>query len=242
VELGAGDGQKTRILIRDLLSQDVEFRYVPVDISKETVDQLVDTMNRDFPGLSIESRVGDYFHMLADLSREYPSRKVVMFLGSNLGNFDYPQSISFLSQISSAMSADDLFFIGLDLKKDPEVIRKAYDDPHGYTRDFNLNLLSRMNRELGSNFNLDRFIHAPCYDPGSGAAKSYLVSTTDQEVYFPMTEETIFIHKWETIYTEMSQKYDLEMIQDLAETSGFRVIESFFDSQHYFVNSLWTKR
>ena len=212
VELGAGDGLKTRILIEDMLSEDINFRYIPVDISEEAVAQLVNTLQGQFPGLTVETRIGDYFHMLEDLSRDYPNRKVVMFLGSNLGNSNYKQSILFLDQLNRSMGEDDLLFIGLDLKKDPEVIRKAYNDPHGHTRDFNLNLLRRMNRELGANFEPDYFTHESIYDPGTGAAKSYLVSDRDQEVYFSATDESICFRKGENIYTEMSQKYDLEMI------------------------------
>lgn len=239
VELGAGDGKKTRILIRSLLDEQVNFRYIPVDISEEAVVQLEDSMRQQFPELSMETRIGDYFHMIENLSREYPNRKVLMFLGSNLGNFNREQSISFLSKLNLAMSDDDLFFIGLDLKKDPEVIRNAYDDPHGHTRDFNLNLLKRMNRELGADFNPDHFLHAPYYDPETGTAKSYLVSTRDQSVRLTDVDDTIHFRKWETIYTEMSQKYDMEMIHDLANASGFRVVKNLFDRREYFVNSLW---
>jgi len=242
VELGAGDGQKTRILIEDLLSENINFRYIPVDISEEAVSQLVDVMQGRFPNLAIETRIGDYFHMLENLSRDYPNRKVVMFLGSNLGNFNYKQSITFLEKIHKAMGDDDMLFIGLDLKKDPEVIRKAYNDPHGYTRAFNLNLLKRMNRELGADFNTDHFTHEPCYNPGTGAVKSYLVSTREQEVYIAAIDETISFRQWETIYTERSQKYDMKMIRKMAEVSGFRVAENFFDNRNFFVNSLWKKQ
>jgi L-histidine N-alpha-methyltransferase len=241
VELGAGDGAKTKILIQDLLEEKVNFRYIPVDISEDAVVQLAGAMKQQFPELILEPRIGDYFHMIENLSKEYPNRKVLMFLGSNLGNFDLPQSIRFLKGIRQAMRDDDLFFIGLDLKKDPEVIRKAYNDSQGFTREFNLNLLTRFNRELGANFNLDGFIHAPIYDPQSGTAKSFLVSTRDQEVQFSKTDESISFKQWETIQTEISQKYDLTMIEELANASGFQVVEHFFDSRHFFVNSLWRK-
>ena len=241
VELGAGDGAKTKILIEDLISEKVNFRYIPVDISEDAVVQLAGAMKQKFPDLTLEPRIGDYFHMIENLSREYPNRKVIMFLGSNLGNFDHQQSISFLTGISQVMSDDDLFFIGLDLKKDPEVIRKAYDDSQGLTREFNLNLLTRFNRELGANFDLKGFMHAPLYDPQRGTAMSFLVSTRDQVVRFAVTDESISLKQWETIQTELSQKYDLAMIEALAEASGFQVVENFFDSRHYFVNSLWRK-
>lgn len=240
VELGAGDGQKTTILIEELLSQQINFRYIPVDISEEAVSQLEGTMHRRFPDLNIETRVGDYFQMLEDLSRDYPNRKVVMFLGSNLGNFNSDQSIKFLTQLRQSMGEDDQLFIGLDLKKDPSVILNAYNDPSGYTRDFNLNLLYRMNRELGADFQPGHFIHHAVYDAESGAAKSYLVSAKDQEVLFSCVGETISFQKGESIQTERSQKYNMEMIVDLAETSGFRVVNNFYDRRHFFVNSLWS--
>ena len=241
VELGAGDGMKTRILISELLERRVQFRYIPVDISEEAVVQLAGAMKQQFPELSLEPRIGDYFHMIEDLSKVYPNRKVVMFLGSNLGNYNYQESLGFLGKLNSAMSEDDLLFIGLDLKKDPGVIRNAYNDPHGHTRDFNLNLLHRMNREFGADFDTTGFLHSPVYDPATGTARSYLVSTKDQEVNFSGLEETIQFRKWEPIFTEMSQKYDLEMIADLAGSSGFQVVSHFFDDREYFVNSLWKK-
>jgi dimethylhistidine N-methyltransferase len=239
VELGAGDGAKTRILIEELLSKETHFRYIPIDISEDAVLQLAGAMKLKFPDLKLEPRIGDYFHMLENLSHEYPNRKVLMFLGSNLGNFDYRQSISFLSGLRKVMSEGDLFFIGLDLIKDQEIIRKAYNDPHGYTRDFNLNLLHRFNRELGADFDTNAFIHAPRYDPESGTASSSLVSTKDQSVFFQESQETIFFKEGEAIHTEISQKYDLDTINELAAASGFEVARNFFDSRRYFVSSLW---
>jgi len=241
VELGAGDGAKTRILIEDLLSEKINFRYIPVDISEDAVVQLAGSMKQQFPALNLDPRIGDYFHMIEDLSREYPNRKVLMFLGSNLGNFDYQQSISFLSGLNQVMSEDDLLFIGLDLKKDQEVIRKAYNDPHGYTREFNLNLLLRFNRELGANFDTDGFKHRPVYDPQSGTASSFLVSARDQEITFAEIDESIHFKQGEQILTEISQKYDLDMIEGLAEASGYEISKNFFDKRRYFVNSLWKK-
>ena len=241
VELGAGDGMKTKILISELFNREVPFRYIPVDISEEAVVQLAGAMKQQFPDLSLEPRIGDYFHMIEDLSKVCPNRKVVMFLGYNLGNYNRRESIDFLGKINQAMSADDLFFIGLDLKKDPEVIRKAYNDPHGHTRNFNLNLLHRMNSEFGADFDIPGFFHSPVYDPATGTAKSYLVSSRDQEVHFARLDETISFGKWEAIFTEMSQKYDLGMIEELAASSGFQVVNHFFDSRDYFVNSLWKK-
>lgn len=241
VELGAGDGKKTRILAKEFLNNNFHFRYIPIDISKGAIDELVSRMQGEIPEMIIEEKIGDYFDIIEDLSLHYPNKKVLMFLGSNLGNYNIDQSIDFLSKLNRAMTKNDLLFLGLDLKKDPKIIRDAYDDPHGYTSEFNLNLLRRFNRELGADFNTENFLHAPYYDPKSGVAKSFLVSKKDQKVHFSEIDETIHFRKWETIYTEMSQKYDEKMIRNLAEASGFELVENFFDSRDYFVNTLWKK-
>lgn len=241
VELGAGDGAKTRILLEYMFSNNVSFRYVPVDISEEANRQLTTHLRDRFPGIRIEEKTGDYFDMIGELSREYTNRKVIMFLGSNLGNYSNTESLDFLRKLSSMMTSRDKLFLGLDLKKDPEIIRKAYDDAAGHTRDFNLNLLERFNRELDADFDIRYFRHTPVYDPRTGAAKSYLVSTRDQVVRIPAIEKEIRFEKWEAIFTEMSQKYDLGLINKLAEGAGFVVEKNYFDNQHFFVNTLWTK-
>lgn len=241
VELGAGDGAKTRILLEYMYSNNISFRYVPVDISEEANRLLTNSLGNRFPGIRIEEKTGDYFDMLGELSREYTSRKVIMFLGSNLGNYSYSESVEFLKKVSSMMSSRDKLFLGLDLKKDPEIIRRAYDDATGHTRDFNLNLLERFNRELDADFNIRHFRHSPVYDPRTGTAKSYLVSTREQSVRFDAIDKEIHFENGEAIFTEMSQKYDLELIRLLAAEAGFVVEKNYFDTQHYFVNSLWSK-
>ncbi len=241
VELGAGDGAKTRILIKYMLDNNINFRYIPVDISADSNRKLTEDLNKRFNYLRIIEKTGDYFDMIEELSEEYKNRKIIMFLGSNLGNYNREQSIYFLNRLSGMMSKDDKLLIGLDLKKDPEVILKAYNDPHGHTRNFNLNLLERFNRELGADFDIANFKHVPVYDPLGGAAKSYIVSMKKQEVHFKTFDKHIKFEKWEPIYTEMSQKYDMDMISDFAESTGFTIEENFYDSRHYFVNSLWKK-
>lgn len=241
VELGAGDGAKTRILLEYMYENNVSSRYVPVDISEEANRLLTNNLRDRFPGIRIEEKTGDYFDMLGELSRQYTNRKVVMFLGSNLGNYSYTESVDFLKKLSSMMTSRDKLFLGLDLKKDPEVIRKAYDDAAGHTRDFNLNLLERFNRELDADFDIRHFRHSPVYDPRTGTARSYLVSTREQEVRIEAIGKEIYFGKWEAIYTEMSQKYDLDLIRKLATAAGFEVEKNYFDHQEYFVNTLWTK-
>ncbi len=239
VELGAGDGIKTRILLDYFLQQKAGLRYFPVDISEDAVTNIIVDLEKELPMLEVSGKVGDYFRLMEELSTINQTDKVLLFLGSNIGNYSEQQSVAFFEQLNAVMNPDDKLFIGFDLKKDPEVIIKAYNDPHGYTASFNLNLLRRINDELGGNFELLKFKHYEIYDPQTGTAKSYLVSQEKQAVYIRAIDKTIYFEKWEPVFMEMSQKYDLQMISTLANTSGFEIIRNFTDSRQYFINSLW---
>ncbi|MFO8130238.1 MAG: L-histidine N(alpha)-methyltransferase [Bacteroidales bacterium] len=239
LELGAGDGLKTKILLDDMIKRKTRFKYIPIDISQMALDILLLDLNRAFPGLRVVGKCGDYFEVMQEL-REYDNTpRVILFLGSNIGNFSHRESLQFLTQVAGVLNPGDKLFLGFDLKKDPEIILKAYNDPAGHTRKFNLNLLDRLNRELGANFNRDTFRHHPVYDPHSGAAKSYLMSIQDQTVRLEALGRDIHFYKWETIFTEISQKFDTTMIENLATETGFMVRKNFFDKRKYFVNSLW---
>ena len=239
VELGAGDGKKTRILLEYFLEQGSKIKYIPIDISEEAIAQLSARMIREIPGLDLEGKVGDYFNLMEEINSYDKTDKVLLFLGSNIGNFTEKESIEFLRHLHQVMNPGDKLFTGFDLKKDPEVILKAYNDPHGYTASFNLNLLRRINEELGADFELLKFMHKEVYDPVTGAAKSYLVSREKQTVTIRGLKKAYRFEQWEPIYMERSQKYDLKMIEDLAEKSGFAVVRNFTDSRQYFMNSLW---
>lgn len=239
VELGAGDGKKTRILLEYFLEQGSKIKYIPIDISEEAIQQLSRLMQKALPDLEFDGKIGDYFHLMEEISSFDKTDKVLLFLGSNIGNFTEEQSVKFLSHLRNVMNPGDKLFIGFDLKKDPDVILRAYNDPHGHTAAFNLNLLRRINDELGADFELLKFKHHEVYDPLTGTAKSYLVSREKQTVNIPGLKKTYRFEKWEPIFMERSQKYDLRMIDYLAEQSGFKVERNFTDSRHYFLNSLW---
>lgn len=239
VELGAGDGLKTKILLSHFLNCKADFKYTPVDISGEAVKNLVADLNYEIPGLQVNGRIGDYFELIRDFNVNGQAKRIILFLGSNIGNFNEQKSLDFLNRLRMVLNPQDQIFIGFDLKKDPEVILRAYNDPHGYTASFNLNLLRRINDELNGNFELLKFKHHEVYDPQNGTARSFLVSREKQSVFIGTLNKTIHFEKWETVFTEMSQKYDLQMINLLAEKSGFEVVRNYFDKRLYFVNSLW---
>lgn len=239
IELGAGDGTKTAVLIDYFLRQAADFTYSPIDISQKAVDSLTEKFRDRFPDLKMNARTGDYFRILETLKTESARPKIILFLGSNIGNFSRDASIEFFRNLCDVMTRQDLLFIGFDLQKDPRVILAAYDDADGVTAEFNLNLLSRINRELGGNFDLAKFSHYAVYRPTECAARSFLISREEQEVFIAHLDRTFHFRAWEPIFMEISQKYNTEMIEDLAQTSGFRVKQNFFDAPKYFVDSLW---
>jgi uncharacterized SAM-dependent methyltransferase len=189
----------------------------------------------------VEAICKDYFQALHQLNETADRRNVVLFLGSNIGNFSEIEAIDFLTNLGDNLNAEDLLLIGFDLKKDPEVILKAYNDKSGITRAFNMNLLERINRELGGNFDLEQFMHFPLYDPELGEARSYLISKKRQTVYIATLDKSFEFKSWEPIHVEISRKYDLETINRYAEKAGFKVIKNFFDHNNYYLDSLWEK-
>jgi len=239
IELGAGDGTKTAVLIDHFLNQEADIAYSTIDISQEALDALSAKFTSAFPSLKIETRNGDYFRILESLKKSSGRRKILLFLGSNIGNFSREQSLDFFRNLRRVMNTDDLFFIGLDLQKDPHVIVDAYDDAAGVTAKFNLNLLRRINRELDADFDIDKFMHYANYRPIEASARSFLISQERQSVYIKAVDRTFEFEQWEAVFMEMSQKYNLKMIDDLATESGFAIKQNFFDSRNYYCDSLW---
>jgi dimethylhistidine N-methyltransferase len=241
IELGAGDGLKTMVLLSYFHEQNVKFRFIPVDISPKAIQDLVKVVSKELPAISVSAQIGDYFEMIGKLNTEDGRKKIFLFLGSNIGNYNDKESLDFLKQLNRAMNTNDQLLIGFDLKKDPGVVLKAYNDPHGYTAAFNINLLQRINDELGADFELNSFIHQESYDYLTGTAKSHMISQKQQKVTIAKLKQVIYFEQGEKIFMEMSQKYDLDMINRLAEKSGFRIVRNYFDQRQFFVNSLWTK-
>ncbi|EAY27897.1 L-histidine N(alpha)-methyltransferase [Microscilla marina] len=243
IEFGAGDGMKTKVLLEHFLQQKACFRYLPIDISENVLSILVNDLEINFPGLEVEPLANEYFEALDILNEQQRTeRKIILFLGSNIGNFLHNEAIEFLRQMRKHLRPDDLLLIGFDLKKDPQIILDAYNDKEGITRNFNLNLLDRINAAFDGNFDTSQFIHSPTYNPLTGATKSYLVSTKDQEVTLERLGKTFKFEAWEAIDMEISQKYSLSNIEHLAKQAGFEVMSNFFDKNKNFVDSVWTMK
>lgn len=243
VELGAGDASKSLYLIRSLLNTEIDFTYYPIDISQNVIKLLNEKFTESLPGLNVHGLNGEYLQMLKKQRKISKRPLLILFLGSNIGNMTMPQAHAFIREISQYMQKDDFFLMGIDLKKEPRTILAAYDDKEGITQAFNLNLLTRINHELNGNFKTNKFLHFPQYDPVSGECRSYLISKEDQVVSVGTgsAQFEITFKAYEPIYMEVSKKYDLSEINQLAKETGFKVTNHFFDEKKWFVDSLWQK-
>jgi L-histidine N-alpha-methyltransferase len=241
IELGAGDGSKTKVLIGYFLEQGADFQYCAVDISSYVLKQLEKDFKETWPALSYQNRQGDYFEVMEEVNKKTGRKKVILFLGANIGNLRMDLAHSFVERIGGNMRQGDLLLVGFDLKKDPQVILDAYNDPAGITEAFNLNLLRRINRELGGHFKLDAFKHWESYNPATGEAKSYLVSKRAQTVGIDALDRDFSFDAWEAIDVELSLKYSLPEIESMARDTGFEIAAHFFDRRSYFVDSLWRR-
>ncbi len=239
IELGAGDGTKTAVLIEHFLKQGIDFTYSPIDISQEANDALSERFRKKFPELRINPHTGDYFKVLGSLRNGSERRKIMMFLGSNIGNFQRDQAVDFFRHLRGVMNSNDRAFIGFDMQKDPRVIVRAYDDAMGVTAAFNLNLLRRINRELGGDFDLKKFSHYAQYRPVECAARSFLISREKQTVTIKAINKSFEIEQWEAIFMEISQKYTRTMIEELAAASDFEIETEFFDDVNFYTDCLW---
>lgn len=242
IELGAGDGLKTEVLLKHFMREGADFTYHPIDISPTVLTQLQGRLSTSLPNLPFFPQQGEYNTALSRLNLSSKKRKVILFLGANIGNYGINEAGSFLHAIQQSMNINDLLFLGIDLQKDPRLIQRAYDDAQGITKNFNLNILVRLNKELGANFMLDQFSHYPVYHPETGEASSYLISLRAQEVYFEVLNKTIQFNRWEQIHTEVSIKYNQQMIEQLAKVSNLSIEHQYYDCKHYFSDVVLTKK
>ncbi len=239
IELGAGDGTKTNLLIESILKAQQHCLYVPIDISTHAIELLTQSLAKQFPTLRVQGIADEYVRALNRLRSISHQRKVVLFLGSNIGNFTKQQAHRFLKTVRRRLQPRDWMLIGFDLKKDIPTLIRAYSDAAGVTREFNFNLLRRLNRELQANFDLSAFEHYATYNPMLGAMESYLISKRAQTVRIRAARCSIKFNAFEPIHTEYSFKYSEREIEDLATATGFESVKNFYDQKRQFVDALW---
>lgn len=239
IELGAGDGKKTKILLRYLIENNIDFEYLPIDISSNSLKKLEKSIKKNLPEVKMKTLQGMYFSVLEKLSEYNKRKKVIIVLGSNIGNLKHKKAVEFLNNIQKSMQQGDLLFMGFDQKKNPQTILDAYNDKTGITAAFNKNILHRINRELKANFVVDEFLHWESYNPETGTAKSFLVSKIPQQVKISALDLNIDFKQWETIHVEISQKYTDEVVEWLAGKAGLKIKECFSDNRAYYKNYLF---
>lgn len=240
IELGPGDGTKSILLLHALVRQQIPFTYMPIDISDHILSQLQDRLARDIPPVNVKELHGDYLAMLDQAWEISSRRKIVMFLGSNIGNMELDEAHQFCRALRGNLQPGDRVLIGFDLRKAEELVLPAYDDSGGITAAFNLNLLERINRELGADFDLSEFSHRPQYYAATGECRSYLVSHSSQYVRIGETGAIIEFEENEAIHMEISRKYTIPEIKQLAKDCGFRPGAMITDRQDRFVDAIWS--
>lgn len=238
IELGPGDVRKSIYLLSALYLDQVKFTYVPIDISPNVISFLSSSLPESLPGLPIQPMNGEYLEMLWAFSQKDPTTpKVLLCLGGNVANMTPAETRKFCRQLHGCLNPGDMAIMGFDLKKNPHLIRAAYNDRAGITAAFNLNLLTRINRELGADFVTRKFVHYCHYDPERGSCKSYLVCLEAMDV--SIGDTVIHFDKDECIWMETSQKYSVPEINRLAESAGFSVVDNIYDGKKWFADAIW---
>ena len=235
-ELGSGSAVKTRWILEALLRRG-PLGYVAIDISRAALEASAAALLESYPALSMRCLHADYEAGLRRVA-EAPGPKLLLWLGSNVGNFARAEAAAFLRRARAALSSRDRFLVGVDLRKDTAALEAAYDDAAGVTAAFNLNLLVRINRELGGRFELAAFRHRASYDAAAGRVDMHLVSLRDQRVRIDGLDLEVAFQAGEAIHTESSYKYGPEELDALADEGGFRIERDWRDRAGRFADLL----
>ena len=240
VELGSGSGAKASLLLGACAAQDRQVCYAPFDVCADVLTESGLALQREFPWLSVVPLVGDFTAGLDHFPLP-PGRRLLMFLGGTIGNFADGDAQDFLSEICALMHEDDYLLLGADRVKSPALLHAAYNDQRGVTAQFNLNVLSVLNAELGADFDLANFEHRACYNEAAQRIEMYLDSVVDQQVGFPELGRTLELQAGESILTEISRKFSDESLQRLLHGAGLRIARHFESSQPLFSLVLVTR-
>lgn len=238
IEMGSGSASKTRLIIEALLRKQDRLLFIPVDISASALDSSSRILLQSYPHLRIEAYAGDYFAGLTELEKTPRPRTLALFLGSNISNFDPPEALKFLHAMRQVLQEGDALLLGADLKKDRAMLEAAYNDALGVTAAFNLNVLARINRELGGDFDLHQFQHHAFYNEEVGRVEIYIESLREQTVSIGQLSMEVHFVEGEQIHTENSYKYDLSDIGNLAAETDFTRGRTWLDSQERFSSNL----
>ncbi len=237
-ELGSGSAEKTTRLFRALLARQPRLFYVPVDISRSALETSRRRLERDFPRVRVSPIAAEYEVGLRRIGLMRDRPKLLLWLGSNIGNLDRDEAAAFLGRLRAACGPEDRLLVGFDLRKGLEVLLPAYDDPAGVTAAFDKNLLARINRELGGTFDLSAFIHRAAWNAQRGCIEMHLVSLKRQRVFIERIGREVTFEIGESIHTESSFKYSPDEIAAVAAAAGFSIAGSWVDGGGRFADVL----
>jgi L-histidine N-alpha-methyltransferase len=233
VELGAGAATKTSTLLLALAGKQIRTSYFPVDISPSALAKAKIEVKRNSPAAFVHPVVADFSEGFGFL-RDIPGRKLVLYLGSSIGNFDPGPAVSMLAGVCQELSAGDSLLLGTDMVKDPAIMIPAYDDAQGITAQFNKNILGHLNRELGAGFNLDAFRHIARWNSLQSRMEMHLESVVRQTVEIELLQSRFKFAAGERIHTEDSHKYTMKMVNKMLKAAGFSLDQTWFDEKKWF--------
>jgi dimethylhistidine N-methyltransferase len=247
IELGSGSSKKTKILLKHFLEkQNGNLHYFPIDISKEFLYKSSLQLNNDLPKIITHPIASNFFSGLKKVTKHInsqdniPNNKLILFLGSSIGNFEPKDAIIFLSKIREEVNEEDALLIGFDLQKKKNILETAYNDLEGITAKFNLNILERINKELHGDFKIANFEHLAFYNNQKNRIEMHLISKIKQKVKINKLNDVFIFENGEKILTEYSYKYTLKSIEELANKSKFKVKRNFVDKNEWFNIALLT--
>jgi L-histidine Nalpha-methyltransferase len=233
VELGSGTATKTTTLLQAFSRRQLRVQYFPVDISPAALAEARQRVESQCTRVSVRPVVADFGNGFGFL-KGIAGRKLVLYLGSSIGNFDPGPAVEMLSQIRSQLAPGDALLLGTDLVKDPSILVPAYDDAQGVTQQFDRNILARLNRELGAHFDLEFFRHKAIWNPEESRMEISLESLRPQTVSLDLLNQCVKFANGERIHTEHSYKYTMPMVREMLELSGFSLSATWFDRRNWF--------
>ncbi len=233
-EMGSGNSRKTRVILQSLMRHQPTATYLPMDVSAEFLAQSARSLEAEFSGLRVEPIAAEYSAGLQRIGDHAAERRLVLFLGSSIGNFEPEEQVALLRTAHDALSPGDAFLLGTDLVKDHETLNAAYNDAAGHTAAFNLNILHHLNRELGGDIDVDAFEHKAFFNAERSRIEMHLVSKKDQVLRLPKADLEVPIKAGETIHTENSYKFSVTGAQQLAQRAGFRLENTWTDERGWF--------
>ena len=234
VELGSGSSSKTRFLLDAYRRLNRILYYTPVDVSDSILKASAYNLLADYTNLKIDGKVATYTQALQHLKKSFLGRRMIVFLGSSIGNFNDSECDRLIKQVTAALNPGDYFLLGIDLQKPLEILNAAYNDAHGVTAAFNLNMLQHLNHRFQGNFDLSLFKHQAIYNQIENQIEMYLISQQTQSVTLENLNLTIDLAEGEAILTEISRKFNLEQMRSYLGDRHLKLIQSYTDPQQWF--------